>query len=108
MVAPIQDDPPLLNWIFADKDTGLLRHGTRTDSAGHVVGSWSWTEDEEYLTLEDEKSSFVAVENEDGAWTVHYDKNGDLEDVLTNARQIVDIELHRELQLGVSSRYTRA
>ncbi|RYP22752.1 hypothetical protein DL767_008979 [Monosporascus sp. MG133] len=103
LVAPIADDPPMLNWIFADKDTGLLRHGSRSDSMGHIIGPWSWTEDEEYLTLEGEKSNFVAVENEDGAWTVHYDKKGDLEDVLTEARQIVDIELHRELQLGTPS-----
>ncbi|RYO88474.1 hypothetical protein DL766_004742 [Monosporascus sp. MC13-8B] len=103
LVAPIADDPPMLNWIFADRDTGLLRHGSRSDSTGHIIGPWSWTEDEEYLTLEGEKSNFVAVENEDGAWTVHYDTKGDLEDVLTEARQIVDIELHRELQLGVST-----
>ncbi|RYP75027.1 hypothetical protein DL771_002675 [Monosporascus sp. 5C6A] len=103
LVAPIADDPPMLNWIFADKDTGLLRHGSRSDSMGHIIGPWSWTEDEEYLTLEGEKSNFVAVENEDGAWTAHYDKKGDLEDVLTEARQIVDIELHRELQLGTPS-----
>ncbi len=107
LVAPIQNEPPMLNWIYADKDTGLLRHGTRTESVGHVVGPWSWTEDEEFLTLEDEKSNFVAAENEDGFWTVHYDKNGSLDDVLPEAQQIVDIELHRELQLGDSSRYTR-
>lgn len=105
LVSPIADDPPMLNWIFADAETGLLRHGGRKDSIGHVVGSWSWTKDEEYLVLENEQF-FVAVQNEDGTWCVHYDKNEDLDEVLA-PRDIVDIELHRELQLGVSSRLSR-
>ena len=102
-------DTPMLKWIYADKETGLLRHGSRSETMGHVIGPWSWTEDEEYLTLEGERGRFVAVENPDGAWTVHYDRAGagELEDALPDALQIVDIELHRELQLGVSSSYTR-
>ena len=109
LVAPMAGDTPMLKWIYADKETGLLRHGSRSETMGHVIGPWSWTEDEEYLTLEGERGRFVAVENPDGAWTVHYDRAGagELEDALPDALQIVDIELHRELQLGVSSRYTR-
>ncbi|KAI1407738.1 hypothetical protein F5Y13DRAFT_174229 [Hypoxylon sp. FL1857] len=104
LVAPIADDPPMLNWIYADKDTGLLRHGSRSETVGHIIGPWSWTEDEEWLTLEGEQC-FVAVENDEGTWNVHYDKNGGLDEVLD--RDVVDIDLHRDLQLGVSSRYTR-
>ena len=102
----------MLKWIYADQETGLLRHGSRTETTGHIIGPWSWTEDEEYLTLEGDRAGFVAVQNADGSWTVHYERAAaaggrDLEDVLPDSRQIVDIELHRELQLGVSSRYTR-
>ncbi|KAI0105002.1 hypothetical protein GGR51DRAFT_200773 [Nemania sp. FL0031] len=105
LVAPIDADPPMLNWIYADKDTGLLRHGGRKDTVGHVIGPWSWTEDEEWLILEGEQY-FVAVQNDDGSWCVYYDKNGDLDEVMA-PRDVVEIELHRELQLGVSSRMTR-
>ncbi|KAI0182796.1 hypothetical protein EV127DRAFT_448758 [Xylaria flabelliformis] len=105
LVSPIAADPPMLNWIYADKDTGLLRHGGRKDTTGHLIGPWSWTEDEEFLVLEGEKY-FVAVQNDDGSWCVHYDKNGDLDEVMA-PRDVVEIELHRELQLGVSSRMTR-
>ncbi|KAI0477541.1 hypothetical protein GGR56DRAFT_673911 [Xylariaceae sp. FL0804] len=105
LVSPIADDPPMLHWVFVDKDTGLLRHGSRKDTLEHLVGPWSWTEDEEYLTLEKEQY-FVAVQGEDGTWCVHYDKEDDLEEKL-NPRDIVDIQLHRELQLGVSSRMTK-
>ncbi|KAL7621814.1 hypothetical protein AAE478_007314 [Parahypoxylon ruwenzoriense] len=104
LVAPIADDPPMLNWIYADKDTGLLRHGSRSDTIGHIIGPWSWTDDEEWITLQNEQC-FVAVENDNGTWTVHYDKGKNLDEVLD--RHVVDIKLHRDLQLGVSSRYTR-
>ncbi|KAJ1328079.1 hypothetical protein MN608_07415 [Microdochium nivale] len=106
MVSQVSEDPPLLNWIFADKETGLIRHGSRTEAEAHVVGTWSWTEDEEWLTLGGGQK-FVAVENRDGLWTAHFDRNGDLDDTL-DARQVLDIQLHRELQLGVSSKYVRA
>ncbi|KAI1073734.1 hypothetical protein F5B20DRAFT_496047 [Whalleya microplaca] len=104
LVAPIADDPPMLNWIYADKENGLLRHGPRSATVGHTIGPWSWTEDEEWLTLEGEQY-FVAIENEDGKWIIHYDKNGDLDEVLDC--DVVDINLHRELQLGVNSRMTK-
>ncbi|RYC61430.1 hypothetical protein CHU98_g4786 [Xylaria longipes] len=105
LVSPIAADPPMLNWIYADKDTGLLCHGGRKDTVGHVIGPWSWTEDEEYLILEGEQY-FVAVQNDDGSWCVHYDKNGDMDEIMA-PRDVVEIELCRELQLGVSSRMTR-
>ncbi|KAI0602085.1 hypothetical protein F4775DRAFT_538227 [Biscogniauxia sp. FL1348] len=105
LVSPIADDPPMLHWIYVDKDSGLLCHGSRKETVDHLIGPWSWTEDEEYLTLEGEQY-FVAVENEDGTWNVYHDKNGDLDEALA-PREVVDIELHRELQLGVSSRMVR-
>jgi len=106
MVAQVSDDPPVLNWIFADKETGLLRHGSRAEAAEHTYGTWSWTADEEWLTLGGGQR-FVAVENHDGSWTVHYDADGTLDQRL-DVRQVLDIQLHRELQLGVSSSYVRA
>lgn len=95
------DDPPALHWIYADKETGELRHGKRSDTEGHVIGPWNWSEDEEWLVLET-SPYFLAVEGEDGAWTVYYDKKGVLKQDLA-PRRMVDISLHRELQLGVSS-----
>ncbi|KAI1260154.1 hypothetical protein F5Y18DRAFT_432503 [Xylariaceae sp. FL1019] len=100
LVAPIADDPPMLNWIYADKDTGVLRHGSRKETVGHIIGPWSWTEDEEYLILEGEQF-FVAVQNDDGTWCVYFDKEGDMHETLAD-RDVVEIELHRELQLDVA------
>lgn len=72
----VSANPPLLNWIYADKDTHELRYGNRTQSVEHVVGPWDWTEDEKTLLLE-EKDAFYAVEEEEGLWALYYDREGD-------------------------------
>lgn len=95
------DDPPALHWIYASKDTGELRHGSRGETAGHIIGPWNWSEDEEWLALE-ETPYFLAVEGEDGAWSLYHDKSKTLRDKLAPLKSI-ELCLHRDLQLGVSS-----
>ncbi|KAF2010573.1 hypothetical protein BU24DRAFT_60893 [Aaosphaeria arxii CBS 175.79] len=65
MVSTISDDPPMLNWIYIDKETYELRYGNRTASIEHIVGEWDWTEDESAVTLEGWEG-FVAVDESDG------------------------------------------
>ncbi|KAG2421021.1 hypothetical protein HFD88_000637 [Aspergillus terreus] len=82
LVTTISDDPPMLNWIYADKDTHELKYGNRSQSVAHVVGPWDWADEEKTVTLE-QKRGFVAVEEDDGAWAVYFDRSGDeLEGVL--------------------------
>ncbi|KAF9885946.1 hypothetical protein FE257_012236 [Aspergillus nanangensis] len=82
LVTTISDDPPMLNWIYADKDTHELKYGNRSQSVEHVVGPWDWADEETTITLE-EKHALVAVEEEDGSWAVYFDRSGDeLEEVL--------------------------
>ncbi|KAI9769884.1 MAG: hypothetical protein M1835_006642 [Candelina submexicana] len=64
LVSTISNDPPMLNWIYADRETGEVRYGNRTQSRGHVFGSWDWTEDLEGLVLEGWEG-FVVVEEEE-------------------------------------------
>ncbi|KAF2104570.1 hypothetical protein NA57DRAFT_51390 [Rhizodiscina lignyota] len=75
LVSTISVDPPMLNWIYADRDTLELKYGNRTQSIEHTVGPWDWTEDESGVTLEDWEG-FVAVEEDDG-WAIYYDINDD-------------------------------
>ncbi|PYH49377.1 S-adenosylmethionine-dependent methyltransferase [Aspergillus saccharolyticus JOP 1030-1] len=78
----ISDNPPMLGWIYADKDTHELKYGNRTQSCEHVIGPWDWVDDETTLTLEGSRQ-FVAVKEEDGSWGVYFDRDGDeLEGVL--------------------------
>jgi hypothetical protein len=102
LVSMASDDPPALHWIYAHKDTGELRHGSRGETAGHIIGPWNWSEDEEWLVLEN-TAYFLAVEGDDGTWSLYHDMNKKLKATLA-PRRVVDISLHRELQLGVSSR----
>ena len=91
LVTTISDDPPMLNWIYVDKHTLELKHGNRTQSREHWVGSWKWTDSEDEdnnagpdeepggLTLGGEEK-FVVVEPvqseaEHGRWEVRWDKN---------------------------------
>lgn len=64
MVSTIQDDPPMLNWLYVDKDTGAIRYGSRKETIGHVIGPWAWSEDEEFLTMDGDDWRFIAVEED--------------------------------------------
>lgn len=64
LVSTIQDDPPMLNWMYVDKDTGAVRYGSRKDTVGHVIGPWAWSEDEQFLTMDGDDWRFIAVEED--------------------------------------------
>ncbi|KAK8096892.1 uncharacterized protein PG998_005117 [Apiospora kogelbergensis] len=103
LVSMASDDPPALHWIYASNETKALRHGPRKDTTDQIIGPWNWSEDEEWLVLEG-SPYFLAVEEDDGSgWALYYDQAGDLKQALAPRRMAV-ISLHRELQLGVSSR----
>jgi hypothetical protein len=96
-VTSVRDDPPLLNWIYVDKDTLELKHGNRTQSIEHIVGHWDWTKDETTIILEGEEP-FVAVEEEPGVWAVYCDCYRDgLASIAQTGKAIVEISLDRNL-----------
>jgi len=79
LVSTISNDPPMLNWIYLDKETHELKYGNRSQSIQNVIGPWDWTADEDGagVTLE-EWEGFVAVEEKempDGLkWALYYDR----------------------------------
>ncbi|KAF4981366.1 hypothetical protein FZEAL_2796 [Fusarium zealandicum] len=83
LVSMVSVDPPTLNWIYVDKDTHSLTYGARKDTIGHVIGPWGWSEDDRFLTLEEDYDSFVAVREQGPQgprWAVYWDPEGDIED----------------------------
>ncbi|EJT76067.1 hypothetical protein GGTG_05991 [Gaeumannomyces tritici R3-111a-1] len=73
IVSTISIDPPMLNWIYVDKDTATLRYGGRKDTLSHVIGPWWWSEDETYLTLRGSADGFVAEEDPSSRkWFLRY------------------------------------
>ena len=87
MVTKIADDPPMMNWIYLDRQTCEVKHGNRTDSRPHRVGDWGFTNDDEPENNDDEEpggiefngeEKFVAVEpppgDPEGRWAVWWDQ----------------------------------
>jgi hypothetical protein len=97
LVSSIQDNPPMLNWLYADKETYELKYGNRTQSCEHIPAPWDWTNDETEVVLE--RRGFCAVREEDGSWAVYFDRDRDnLEGVLgEKGRGIVPITLKRSV-----------
>jgi len=101
LVTQVSDDPPLLNWIYVDKDTMELKYGNKTASIDHHVGPWDWTEDEEGITF-DETQAFTAVEEpQTRRWQIYYDMDNDgLSRFVPKGRRKIQISLERTLMPG--------
>ncbi|KXX72936.1 hypothetical protein MMYC01_210436 [Madurella mycetomatis] len=123
LVSTIADDPPMLNWIFVDKENGTVRHGGRQDTlGGHTIGPWYWSDDEQWLTLEGDASRFAAVQMENKKWAVvggeaepeteletggTVDQDGVGGERSSRSQKRVPVMLHRKLQFGMESRYVK-
>jgi hypothetical protein len=73
----VQDNPPLLNWIYADTETHELRYGNRSQSVEQLVEPWDWCKNEKIISLQGKQNAFIAVEEEEGEWALYYDRDGD-------------------------------
>lgn len=97
LVSTISKDPPMLNWIYVDKNTREVKYGNRTQSRAHIVGSWGWDAGEEGgaggLTLEGGERA-VAVEGDDG-WEVRWEDEDGKAGV--ERRQKLTISLERKM-----------
>ncbi|KAL4795715.1 VPS28 protein-domain-containing protein [Aspergillus venezuelensis] len=76
LVSTIQDDPPMLNWLYADTETHEVKYGNRTQSCEHAPAPWDWTEEERTIILEKNRG-FYAVREKDGWWAIYLDRDGD-------------------------------
>ncbi|KAK3064580.1 hypothetical protein LTS18_005949 [Coniosporium uncinatum] len=98
LVSTISVDPPVLNWIYADKETFELKYGNRTASIKHIVGPWDWTEDEAGVMLEGWEG-FVAVEEEVGQWALYFDKNDNMlnSGKMVAGKKVLQVSLERRV-----------
>ncbi|EPE09031.1 hypothetical protein F503_06807 [Ophiostoma piceae UAMH 11346] len=111
LVSTIADDPPMLNWIYIHKDTGMMQHAGRKDTIGHLVGPWGWTDDDQWLTLGGLATGFMAAEDEKAhTWHIFLDrgeKDSESELLFDRRQRQVPILIRRRLELGMESRYVR-
>ena len=78
LVSQTRADPPLLNWLYVDKNTAELKYGNKTQSVEHMVGPWDWTKDESMVTFQKKRLRFIAVqEPRSKSWQLYYDVDDD-------------------------------
>ena len=95
LVTKVRNDPPLLNWIYIDRDTQQVKHANRSGSIEHWVGEFGATDDFEVPgegedgdepsgVVFDGCEKFVAVKPEkgsreeaEGLWEVWWDEDDD-------------------------------
>lgn len=102
LVSQVWDDPPLLNWIYIDKDTMEVKYGNKSASITHNIGPWDWSEDEVQIVFDDMDAAFInafyAVERLPGKWQLFFDMKGDqFAGYLPAKMTKIQVELHRNL-----------
>ncbi|KAI0100064.1 hypothetical protein GGR51DRAFT_575880 [Nemania sp. FL0031] len=95
LVSTISDDPPMLNWIYVDKDTYEVKYGLRTDAQEHLTGPFDCTRQDRRMTLEGWEG-FVAVEDYPGIWSLYFDRDDDgLATKVPMGTRVLEVELTR-------------
>ena len=99
LVSTISVDPPMLNWIYIDKDTLEVKYASRSGSIAHHVGDFDWTteENENSCITFDEFEGFLAVEEKDGEWALYFDYDDDGLKNHKKGRRTVEVSLKRRV-----------
>lgn len=111
LVSTISDDPPMLNWLYINKDTHAVEYGARKDTLGHVIGPWGWSADEQFLTIQGSDDVFVAKleRDESGSqrWVVYWDPESEILATTEVEEECKPVRLRRAMLLGMQSKYVR-
>ncbi|PHH72096.1 hypothetical protein CDD82_6178 [Ophiocordyceps australis] len=95
LVSTISDDPPMLNWIYIDRNTYEVKYGVRADAQPHLTGPFDCTRQDRRMTL-DGWEGFVAVEEYPGSWALYFDRDDDgLVTKVPMGTRVLEVELAR-------------
>ncbi|KAM5348283.1 hypothetical protein ACJ41O_008107 [Fusarium nematophilum] len=95
LVTTISDDPPMLNWIYVDKNTYEVKYGVRADAQDHITGPFDCTKQDRRMTVEGWEG-FCAVEEMPGIWALYYDRDDDgLKSKVAMGSRVLEVELTR-------------
>ncbi|KAI1656435.1 hypothetical protein F4813DRAFT_390802 [Daldinia decipiens] len=95
IVSTISDDPPMLNWIYVDKNTYEVKYGVRADAQDHITGPFDCTRQDRRMTLEGWEG-FAAVEEFPGVWALYFDRDDDgLTTKVPMGTRVLEVELTR-------------
>lgn len=101
LVSTISVDPPMLNWIYVDKDSYECKFAARSGSIMHHVGDYDWTSDanDSCITF-DGFEGFVAMEEEEDVWGLYFDIDDDGLKSKRKGRKTVEVHLQRRVITG--------
>ncbi|KAK9444114.1 hypothetical protein VB005_02310 [Metarhizium brunneum] len=95
LVSTISNDPPMLNWIYVDKNTHEVKYGERSAAQQHLTGPFDCTRQDRRLTLEGWEG-FAAVEELPGIWALYFDRDDDgLVTKVPLGTRVLEVELNR-------------
>ena len=93
LVSTISDDPPMLNWIYIDRETYGVRYGVRKVAETQLVGPFDYKVTQGMTIVRSAEKTerqggekrikfrnlegFVAVEEEEGVWKLYFDVDND-------------------------------
>lgn len=105
LVSTVSLNPPLLNWIYVDKETYELKYSNRSGSIEHIVGEWDWTDEFEDSCLSfDGWEPFIAVEekgivDEEGRprYALYVDVDDDGLKAKKKGRKTLEVSLERKV-----------
>ncbi|CZT17336.1 uncharacterized protein RCC_03170 [Ramularia collo-cygni] len=102
LVSTISVDPPMLNWIYINKDTYEVKYASRSGSIMHHVGDFDWTteDNEDSMVIFNKFEGFVAVEEEEGKWALYFDYDDDGFQDKSKGRRTVEVHLQRRVLTG--------
>lgn len=102
LVSTISVDPPMLNWVYVDKDTYECKHASRSGSIMHHVGDFDWTNEDhsDSCVTFDEFEGFCAMEEEPDVWALYFDYDDDGLKGKRKGRKVVEVHLQRRVITG--------
>ncbi|KUI72433.1 hypothetical protein VM1G_07612 [Cytospora mali] len=94
LVTTISDDPPVMNWIYVDRQTYEVKFGNRAWAEPNFKGPFDCTRQDRRLTLGGWEG-FVAVK-EGNFWALYFDLEGDrLQSKVAEGTPVLEVELQR-------------
>ncbi|TVY43786.1 hypothetical protein LSUB1_G003487, partial [Lachnellula subtilissima] len=94
LISSISDDPPVMNWIYVDRDTYELKFGARPYAEHNFKGPWDCTRQERRLTFGGWEGFCVVLE-ESGFWGLYFDIDQNALSEKAAGRVVIEVELLR-------------
>ncbi|KAI0179472.1 hypothetical protein GGR52DRAFT_307937 [Hypoxylon sp. FL1284] len=94
LVSTICDDPPIMNWIYVDRDTHRIKFGTRAWAQPNWPGPFDCSRQDRRLTFGGWEGFFAVKEGD--FWSLYFDVDQDnLKSKVQEGTPVIEVELLR-------------